>query len=857
MEQPQASQEESSRIFVRNLPPTITEPEFRKHFSHGSITDIKLIPQRRIGYVGFKTPDEAKKAVKLFHRSFIRMSKIAVELARPILDPALYKARQAHNTSHTPPLPTSKAPQATSDSSADPAQKKRKRDDLDEADPKLQEFLEVMHPGNYPAKKVREEESLDAVKPLVVTDGDSDGEYEEVPSRKLKGAEREPMARNEELSTQIKAPTGRVGSDPDASDSAGLRPESGAMDLDMPSNNDDVPGPATDDDWLRSRTNRLLDLVEDDEGLAALSRGAESAPAPAQDIKASEPVPVSEVETRPEADAGEDAAAEHPRPRRQEPKEDSILESIRNTSRIYVRNLPYSATSTELREFFAKFGEIEEIHVPSPRGSTNNNQGFAFISYVEPDHAVEAFQRADGATFQGRMIHIIPGSAKRVQQLDEYTLSKLPLKEQNRLRKKAKAGSAFNWNSLYMNQDAVLNSTADRLGVSKSELLDPTNADAAVKQALAETSTIQDTKAYFIANGVDLDSFKSAQRSDTIILVKNFPYGTSIEELRTEFQEHGQVLRVLMPPTGTIAIVHFANAAEAKTAFGKLAYRRFKNSILFLEKGPKTLFVEGAPQETSSTKTDGKQKLSAEELMGRGVNEEPEESSSLFVKNLSFNTNTAQLHEAFKHLDGYRSASVKTKTDPKKPGQVLSMGFGFVAFSNKASAEAAAQSMDGQVLHGHKLLVRTSHGGQDAAEQRRKEDAAKKAANRSTKIILKNLPFEATKKDIRTLMGTYGQLRTVRLPKNVQNRSKGYAFCEFVTSREAENAMAALKDTHLLGRKLVLEFAEAEAVDAEEVIAKMTKKTGSQNAKVSLHQLIGGDRKKITLGDEEEGEGDF
>lgn len=497
-----------------------------------------------------------------------------------------------------------------------------------------------------------------------------------------------------------------------------------------------------------------------------------------------------------------------------------------------------------------------QIHVPAPSGSANKNQGILFVSYVDPDCAVQAFQQADGATFQGRMLHVIPGSAKRAQQLDEFALSKLPLKEQNRLKKKAKAGSAFNWNSLYMNQDAVLTSTADRLGITKSELLDPSNSDAAVKQALAETSTIQDTKAYFTAHGVDLDSFKSGQRSDTVILVKNFPYGTSIEELRREFQEHGQVIRVLMPPTGTIAVVHFANASEAKTAFSKLAYRRFKNSILFLEKGPKDLFVDGGNQVVPAEPA-GIQKLSAAELLEREDNEEPAESSSLFVKNLSFNTTTAQLHEAFKHLDGYRSSSVKTKADPKKPGQVLSMGFGFVSFSSKASAEAAAQSMDGQVLHGHKLTVRASHRGQDAAEQRRKEDAAKKAAAKSTKIIVKNLPFEATKKDIRTLMGTYGQLRTVRVPKNAQHRSKGYAFCEFVTNREAENAMAALKDTHLLGRKLVLEFAEAEAIDAEEEIAKMTKKTGSQSAKVSLHQLTGRDRKRVTLGNEEDAEGEF
>jgi len=76
---------ESSRIFIKGLPPTLSEEEFKKHFSAKSpITDAKLIPHRRIGYIGYKSPEDAVKAVKYFNKSFIRMSKIGVELARPV-----------------------------------------------------------------------------------------------------------------------------------------------------------------------------------------------------------------------------------------------------------------------------------------------------------------------------------------------------------------------------------------------------------------------------------------------------------------------------------------------------------------------------------------------------------------------------------------------------------------------------------------------------------------------------------------------------------------------------------------------------------------------------------------------------
>jgi multiple RNA-binding domain-containing protein 1 len=76
---------EASRIFIRGLPPNLTAEEFKKHFSiQARITDSKLISQRRIGYVGYGTHTEAAKAVKYFNKSFMRMSRIGVELARPV-----------------------------------------------------------------------------------------------------------------------------------------------------------------------------------------------------------------------------------------------------------------------------------------------------------------------------------------------------------------------------------------------------------------------------------------------------------------------------------------------------------------------------------------------------------------------------------------------------------------------------------------------------------------------------------------------------------------------------------------------------------------------------------------------------
>ncbi|KAI1384045.1 RNA-binding domain-containing protein [Hypoxylon trugodes] len=844
---------DSSRIFVKGLPPNLNEADLRKHFaSKGHITDVKLIPHRRIGYVGYKTSQEAADAVGYFNRSFVRMSKISVELAKPIADPSLIKAkeRRKKSTATTAALSVPTKQLSQSETTLENA-KKRKRDDLDESDPKLQEFLSVMQPTKTSASKIHGVATEPIDEPptkyaaLAAAEGESDDEYEVVPSRRKK--------------TQ---PVGNPKSTPSLTKEIDEHPqeEPNVVFEEPPKEQEDTvpassaPGAprtaATDDDWLRSRTNRLLDLVDDDDVVPTAL--------PPEDPPSIPPIQDQEPEivdaTVDENGDEEMVDADH-QPGEDEPEaetKDETLDTVQKTKRLFIRNLPYSATEDDLRSYFGNYGDVEEVHVPMQ--NSNENRGIGFVLFTTPNDAVKAFQ-ADRSSFQGRILHVLPGSAKRDHNLDEFALSKLPLKQQNLIKKKAKAAeSRFNWNSLYMSQDAVNSSVADRLGISKAELLDPTNADAAVKQAIAETSTIQDTKAYLVANGVDLDAFKSGARGDQAILVKNFSYGTTIEEIRTLFEEHGQVLKVLMPPTGTIAIVQFAQAPQAKLAFTKLAYRRFKDSILFLEKAPKNLFVGKDQQEEAkqaSKEPSGVQKLSASELLEQD-RQDSVESTSLFVKNLHWDTTTEELANEFKHLEGFRAAQVKTKKDPKKPGQLLSMGFGFVSFSNKETAEAALKVMDGHVLRAHKLQVRASHRGRDAAEERRKEDNAKKTANQRTKIVIKNLPFQANKKDISTLLSTYGQLKSVRIPKKFNSTSKGFAFAEFVSSKEAESAMLALEDTHLLGRRLVLEYAEAEAIDPEEEIAKMQKKVGGQASKVALQQLTGAGRKRVTLGGEED-----
>jgi multiple RNA-binding domain-containing protein 1 len=468
----------------------------------------------------------------------------------------------------------------------------------------------------------------------------------------------------------------------------------------------------------------------------------------------------------------------------------------------------------------------------------------AFVQFAETGAAELALRSLDGKTFQGRLLHVLPASDKKASQLDDFTLSKLPLKKQKAIKQRKEAAtSSFSWNSLYMNPDAVLASVADRLGVSKSEVLDPTSADAAVKQALAETNTIRDTKDYLQNNGVSIDAFKNARRDDRTILLKNFSFGTTSEEIRGLLEPFGTVTRLVLPPTGIMAIAQFEDSHVSARALKHLAYRNLKGSVLFLEKAPEGILDASKPtmeaQETSSA-------AAKDSPVNASHDTSSQASATVFVRNLNFTTTTLRLAEVFKPLPGYLTATVKTRTDPKRPGEILSMGFGFVEFKTKDQAATAIKALNGHKLDGHELLVKASTKVLDAAEETRKAEKAKRS-EKKTKIIIKNLPFEASKKDIRALFGTYGQLRTVRVPKKFDQSTRGFAFADFVTAKEAENAMEALANTHLLGRRLVLDFAAGDSTDPEAEIDALERKMGKQTEMVNLSKITSAGRKRFNV----------
>jgi len=72
---------------------------------------------------------------------------------------------------------------------------------------------------------------------------------------------------------------------------------------------------------------------------------------------------------------------------------------------IYVGNLAYSVTDTDLQELFGQYGEVSSASVISDR-YTGQSKGFGFVEMADADQAKTAIDKLSGTDFKGRGLKV-------------------------------------------------------------------------------------------------------------------------------------------------------------------------------------------------------------------------------------------------------------------------------------------------------------------------------------------------------------------------------------------------------------------------------------------------------------------
>ncbi|XP_034175330.1 putative RNA-binding protein 19 [Osmia lignaria lignaria] len=893
-----------SRLIVKNLPKNITDKKLKEHFSQkGLVTDIQLKYTkdgkfRRFAFIGFKTEEQAIAAKEYFDKTCIDTCTISVEHCASLGDSSKPRSWSKYASDSSKSLINNKDSKNTledkcsNETTVDEQKKKKKgiTNEVKEAlkkhkdDPLFVEFLES-HTTNKAVwnndttlitdqdkeHEDHNEETADEDDSKEEKQGEDkeEGKKEKIAEKVISDLEYMEALKKKEKSTETKRE--------DANDNKGASKHGLVQFFTVKLRGLAYNHKKKDiKQFFRPLVPKSIRVPQKIKGIAFVGFKTEQQLKKAllknKSFLDGKQIFVTKYEKVEKSDDKE--RNENNSDIRWKKQEEALKneESVAESGRMFIRNLSYTITEDDIRKLFEKYGPLTEINLPVDK-TTRKPKGFGTVTFLMSEHASKAYSELDGTILDGRMLHILPGKAK-ANPLEDIDETNLTYKQKKELKDKATAGSTHNWNTLFLGQNAVADSIAAMYNTSKEKVLEdgPKGMSAAVKLALGETQLVQDTRNFLEEQGVCLDAFNQPpnKRSKTVLLVKNLPAATPLREIRQLFAPHGELGRVVMPPSGITAMVEFLEPSEARKAFAKLAYTKFKHLPLYLEWAPDNSFSTPPADRTKATNVNPDEKTEKQETgnatkqvekssenvndenkVNKKVESEDEEESepdtTLFVKNINFATTEEQLKTYFSKCGPLHYASIATKKDVKNPGGKLSMGYGFVRYKRKADADRALKVLQMTVLDGKSLELKRSERTLTTDVKSGKK-ASKVTEQTGTKILIRNVPFQANVAEITELFKVFGELKAVRLPKKLVGveKHRGFGFVEYYTKSEAKKAFKALcQSTHLYGRRLVLEWAQTE--EGVEDIRKRTAKhfyQGGEDAKRS---------KKSTLNPEDVG----
>ncbi|XP_027717945.1 probable RNA-binding protein 19 [Vombatus ursinus] len=528
---------------------------------------------RKFGFIGFKSAEEAQSALDHFHKSFIDTSRVMVEFCKSFGDPSKPRAWSKHSQKTTQPGKLEESPVA-SETQKD-KKKKKATGELEKLkkDAEFQEFLMVHQKRTQVATWANDTVGVEPKKGKAKRDDDYlnfdsdsgqeseeeiDDEDSEKESPEAKAAEQKELSDMDYLKSKVvRADSSEEEESEDemmaCEEEEQLTP--GPRGSERPREKGDATAGGTRPAAAKGEVMKLATHPEPATAYTVKLRGA---PFNVTEQNVREfLVPLKPVAIRIvrnahgnktgyvfvdfSSEGDVEKALRHNReymggryievfreqgsrvtPKRQKDnkkawqgrqlKEGEEEEELAESGRLFVRNLPYTSTEEDLEEMFARFGPLSEVHYPID-GLTKKPKGFAFITYMFPEHAVKAYAEVDGQVFQGRMLHVLPSTIKK-ETSEGADATSSSYKKKKALKDKASSSSSHNWNTLFMGTNAVAEAVAQKYNATKSQVFDHFHGSCSQRRLPREDAVPQDGWGSVGSQGQQVPSQISAGAAD-------------------------------------------------------------------------------------------------------------------------------------------------------------------------------------------------------------------------------------------------------------------------------------------------------------------------------------------------------
>lgn len=385
--------------------------------------------------------------------------------------------------------------------------------------------------------------------------------------------------------------------------------------------------------------------------------------------------------------------------------------------------------------------------------------------------------------------------------------------------------------------------------------------------------------AFDLLEGATQNLLKARSNTTILVKNLQLKDGNDAAALTKMFVRFGVLETSAFPSAGAFALFRYTHPQDARVAFTRLSYKLFNNAPLFLEWAPVGALTEEDGVGGAAAAAAADLGLAAPSSADTAADSSASTSLAsavvytLFITNVPFQTTEDELHAFL--LDACPRLARSPETLIKRLVLQQEQGRAFLTVADANTLTYCMAKINGKTLAGRTLSCVVSkqttqmqqHNQARAAEgegggssisgagsgpgtkslagddaevdddptktaviaRRRDGGGAGNGGDGNAmyasakvppgcdplKLIVKNLPFEATEKDVRQLFAAFSEIRTVRVPRKShtfsshrENNHRGFAFVEFLSEAEAARALETLKATHLYGRHLVLQYAK-------------------------------------------------
>ncbi|TYK22338.1 RNA-binding protein 28 [Cucumis melo var. makuwa] len=337
-------------------------------------------------------------------------------------------------------------------------------------------------------------------------------------------------------------------------------------------------------------------------------------------------------------------------------------------SKVFVKNLPYSFTNSQLEETFSDVGPVRRCFMVTQKGSTEH-RGFGFVQFAVAEDANRAIQLKNGLSFEGRKITV------------KHAMHRAPL-EQRQSKENQVAASTLEANVEGDTSEMEEQPTNKDRGTSKRDEQPIDKERDTSKRAEQTISNSEGKERHLSARKLaslssyleDKKGHSGKQRIARTVVIGGLLDGDMAEDVHRQVRDAGGVCSIVYPLPRKeveqhgilrdgckmdVSAVLFDSVKSARAAVTILHQQEMKGGVVW-----------------------------ARQLGGEGSKTQK---WKVIVRNLPFKAKEKEIKNTFSS-----AGFVWDVMMPQNSDTGLSKGFAFIKFTCKQDAESAIQKFNGK-----------------------------------------------------------------------------------------------------------------------------------------------------------------